>query len=72
MATPPLPPAGRYLPHTPEVVAAPPRPTCLRCGKRLQLTPLGWGEPSIDAMNLAAGASYCQACLIVEVLGDFH
>jgi len=37
----------------------------------LQLTPLGFCEPAIDAVNLAAGMCYCQPCL-VEVITDFH
>jgi len=55
--------------HTAPLYGVPPK--CLRCGKRLQLTPLGFCEPAIDAVNLAAGMGYCQPCL-VEVISDFH
>jgi hypothetical protein len=70
MATPPLTPPPAVAPlHTEPLYVVPPK--CLRCGKRLQLTPPGWGEPAIDAVNLAAGMCYCQPCL-VEVISDFH
>lgn len=43
---------------------AEPRDRCLRCGTRLDLTLRGWGEQSVDVMNMSAGVQVCQACLV--------
>jgi hypothetical protein len=32
----------------------------------LDVTPRGWNEPSVDAVNLAAGVALCQGCLVLE------
>jgi len=58
---------------TPDLVksTSPPAPaTCLRCGKRLELTPHGVSQPSIDEVNRQHGWPYCQACLIAHLSED--
>lgn len=37
---------------------------CRRCGAPLALSPVGFGQPSVDAMNLSSGVALCQSCLL--------
>ena len=41
-------------------------PCCRKCGKPLRLEPLGFGQPSVDAMNLSVGRPFCQTCLFAR------
>lgn len=50
--------------HEPLIVPVPDKgPRCKWCNGYLTLTPRSFGEPSVDAMNLAAGVPVCQHCL---------
>ena len=39
-------------------------PRCRWCHGLLALMPLGYAQPSVDAMNLELGLACCQSCLM--------
>jgi len=51
----PKPAVPRLYPHLPK---------CRRCGAPLALTPVGFGQASIDQMNLSSGVALCQSCVL--------
>ena len=50
---------------TPAVPRADPHlPRCRKCGVPLALTSPGFGQASVDQMNLSSGVAICQVCAI--------